>query len=197
MKNLAQKIIAVTGGIGSGKSSVLQILNDNGYPVFSCDEIVNNLYKDRKIKLQLKVLFPTAVKGEKRLTVDKKTLSKLCFESLENRKKLENFTHPLILKKAIGKIKKTKAPLCFLEVPLLFEGGYESLFDGVLVIVRDKKLRIESVKTRSNLTEMEILDRINAQIDYDKLNLSKYLVIVNDGNLDNLKEKTLKLIKNI
>lgn len=197
MKNLAQKIIAVTGGIGSGKSSVLEILSKNGYPVFSCDEILNDLYKDIKIKLQLKELFPTSVKGEKRLSVDRKTLSKLCFESLENRKKLENFTHPLILKKAIKKIKKTKAPLCFLEVPLLFEGGFESLFDGVLVVVRDKKLRIESVKTRSNLTEREIIYRINAQIDYDKLDLSKYIVIVNDGNLDSLKEKTLKLIKNI
>lgn len=197
MKNLAQKIIAVTGGIGSGKSSVLEILSKNGYPVFSCDEILNDLYKDRKIKLQLKGLFPTAVKGEKRLSVDRKTLSKLCFESLENRKKLENFTHPLILKKAINKIRKSKAPLCFLEVPLLFEGGFESLFDGVLVVVRDKKLRIESVKTRSNLTESEILDRMNAQIDYENLDLSKYIVIVNDGNLDSLKEKTLNIIKNV
>ena len=54
MKN--QKIVAVTGGIGSGKSSVLEILKGLGYPVFSCDEILNEVYSSRTVKKQLKKL---------------------------------------------------------------------------------------------------------------------------------------------
>ena len=191
----SQKIIAVTGGIGSGKSSVLKILNDLGYSVFSCDEILSEVYRSRSVKKQLKKLFPSAVKGLIILRVDRKTLSSIVFASPENRKKLENITHPEILRLAKEKIKKVGAKLSFLEVPLLFEGNYQDQFDGVIVVKRSLEDRISSVIARSNLTKKEVEKRISAQVDYDLLDLSKYIVIQNDGDLNSLKEKTLQAIE--
>ena len=101
-----KRIIAVTGGIGSGKSTVLNQLSKLGYPVFSCDEILNEVYSDKAVKEELKKMFPTAIIGNLRLSVDRKTLSNLCFSSPENRKKLEAITHPYILKKAINFLRK-------------------------------------------------------------------------------------------
>ena len=193
MKN--QKIIAVTGGIGSGKSSVLEILKGLGYPVFSCDEILNEVYSSRTVKKQLKKLFPSAIKGIFCLKIDRKALSKLVFSSPENRRKLESITHPEILRLAKEKIKKVGAFLSFLEVPLLFEGDYQDGFEGVIVVKRNIDDRINSVKSRSNLSREQVLSRISAQVDYDLLDLSKYIVIQNDGDLNSLKEKTLQAIE--
>ena len=80
------------------------------------------------------------------------------------------------------------------DIPLLYESGYENLFDKTVVIMRDKKQRIDSVKTRDNLSEEEILKRINSQFDYDNFTDINAVIIVNDGNF---KENLIKTIKNI
>ena len=82
-------------------------------------------------------------------------------------------------------------------MPLLFECNYQNHFDGVIVVMRDKKARIESVKLRSNLTEEQILARINNQVDYDKKDLSSYIIIKNDSDINALKEKVLKIAKEL
>lgn len=190
-----QKIIAVTGGIGSGKSSVLEQIKSLGYPVFSCDQILNEVYSSRTVKRQLKKIFPTAIKGIFCLKIDRKALSKLVFSSPENRRKLESITHPEILRLAKEKILKVGAILSFLEVPLLFEGNYQLGFDGVIVVKRNVEDRINSVMSRSSLTREQVLSRILAQVDYDSLDLTGYVVIENDKDLNSLKEKTLQAIE--
>ncbi|MBR3804269.1 MAG: dephospho-CoA kinase, partial [Clostridia bacterium] len=85
----------------------------------------------------------------------------------------------------------------FVEVPLLFERKYENKFDNVLVITRPLKDRIDSVKTRSNLTEEQIKARINAQVNYEQIDLSPYTVIMNDGDKTALKEKVLDAVKKL
>ena len=80
---------------------------------------------------------------------------------------------------------------------MLFEYGYQDRFDEIIVITRPKKERIESVKTRSKLTEEQVLERINNQIDYENTDLSKYTILVNDGDQNTLNEKILFLAKTI
>ena len=157
------KMIAITGGIGSGKSTATSILKELGYTVFSSDEIVSELYKTRRVAKIIKTLFPTAVKGLF-LKIDRKALSNIVFNDKEKLALLTNAITPLVLDEIIKRKERTKG-LCFAEVPLLFECNYQDKFDGVLVIYRPLKDRIESVKTRSNLTEQEILARISAQFD--------------------------------
>ena len=189
------KIIAITGGIGSGKSTVSSILEELNYTVFSSDKIVSDLYKKRSIRKILKRLFPTAVSGFF-LKVDRKAISKIVFNDKNKLALLTDTITPLVLEE-IFKRKRKISGVCFAEVPLLFECNYQNKFDGVLVVSRPLKDRIESVKTRSNLSEEEILSRINAQFDYETNSLSSYTVIANDGSLNDLKEKIIEYLKTI
>ena len=193
MKNLK---IALTGGIGSGKSTALKILQDAGYKTLSSDEIVSKLYEKRKVKKLLKKLFPNAVTGFFNLKIDRKQISKIVFSDKVIHQELTDLITPLVLQKINERTKSLTEPV-FVEVPLLFECGYQTEFDAVMVIMREKSTRVDSVKTRSNLTEEEIVARMNAQTDYDSFDLSPFAVIVNNGNLDALKEKVLSVAQNI
>ena len=193
---MAKKLFAITGGIGSGKSSVLAILKDAGYITLSSDQIVSQLYKTHRVKLLLKGLFPNAVSGERRLTINRAEISKQVFVDKNKHELLTKTITPLVLDEILKRAKRTNKPL-FVEVPLLFECDYQGYFDNVLVVMRDKNTRIESVKTRSKLTEQEILSRMNNQVDYDKKDLSSYIIIKNDSDIISLKEKVIKLAKEL
>lgn len=191
-----KKLIAITGGIGSGKSLVLDTFNKLGYPTLSSDKIVKNLYKKPKVKSLIKSIFPNAVKGEKKLRIDYKALSQLAFSNKENNQQLTKAITPLVLDEILRKAERYKNTT-FVEVPLLFECGFEERFDKTIVVLRDKNKRIESVKTRSNLTEQQVIDRMTFQVDYDKKDLSKFIVINNDKDKEQLKEQVFALIKKI
>ena len=193
---MAKKLIAITGGIGSGKSFALSVLLDAGFSVLSSDKITAELYEKRKVKLTLKKMFPSAVKGFFNPKIDRKAISKIVFSDKQKLKELTITITPLVIKEIKERAKKISGIL-FVEVPILFECGYQNEFDAVIIINRPIKERIESVKTRSNLTESEVLDRIKNQFDYQNSDLSSYILLNNDGDKDQLKEKLIKIIKNI
>ena len=182
--------VAVTGGIGSGKTSVLAILKNLGYKIYNCDESAKKALKNRKIIKSIKKQFPFAVSGVIFPRVNKKLLADKVFADEKARKQLEMITHPFIVNDVIKKAEK-EGGISFIEVPLLFEGGYQNLFDKTIVILRDKTERIKSVMERSNLTEKEVLARMNSQIEYDKKDFSNYIVIVNNGDKEQLEKDVL------
>ena len=190
------KIIALTGGIGSGKSLALEIIKNAGYKTLSSDEIVAELYQTRKVKKLLKALFPSAVTGFINLKIDRKKISEIVFSDVQMHKKLTSAITPLVLEQIKLRTRNCAQPV-FVEVPLLFECGYQIHFDGVIVLVRPKDMRIESVKTRSKLTEEQIIARMNAQTDYDTFDLSPYKVILNDGDVEALKTEIISLAKKL
>ena len=189
---MTKKLFAITGGIGSGKSSVLSALKDAGFLTLSSDQIVSELYKTHKVKVLLKQMFPSAVSGQKHLTINRAEIAKQVFFDKDKHKALTSTITPLVLQRILNKAKTLNKPL-FVEVPLLFECGYQNYFDGVIVVMRDKKERIESVKLRSNLSQDQILARMKNQVDYDALDKSSFIVITNDCDITELKERTIKL----
>ena len=189
--------IALTGGIGSGKTTALNTLRENGFAVFSCDEISHKFSDRRSVKKQMKKLFPQAVKGKIFIKVDRKKVAEEVFNDKEKLEKLNNLLHPLILKELLKKASRCGEKVAFIEVPLLFESGYEKYFDGVIIINRNIKERIDSVKIRSKLTEEEIIARMNNQADYENMDLSTYTVIKNEGNLVAFKKSVLAVAENI
>lgn len=192
MKN---KKIAITGGIGSGKSTVSKFLVELGYTVLSCDKIVSDLYEKRKIKLLLKKIFPDAVKGFFNPKIDRVKIASSAFSDKDLHSLLTLTITPLVMKEVEKKCQKLSGVI-FVEVPLLFECNYQNFFDAVLVVKRDKRARIDSVKSRSNLTEQQIIERINNQVDYDTIDLSPYTVIIND-DINALKDKIQSAINNL
>lgn len=183
--------IAITGGIGSGKSTVGKILKSRGEKVLSCDEIYSGLLEGEALTKKLAAEFGEEILSGGR--VDRKRLSALVFDNARLLKKLNKITHAEILNELI----KEAEGLTFCEVPLLFESGWEKYFDGVIVVLRDKNERINSVMTRSDLSREEAEKRVKTQINYDIYDFTKYYVIHNNQNLSYLEEQTLNILQKI
>ena len=190
-------IIGLTGGIGSGKSAALRALKKNGYKTVSCDDITRELYRRRSTLEYLQKVFPSAIKGDKVLTVDKKEISRIIFADKKKYAFLTEFLTKKTFDIAMRRAEKyaEKNGVAIVEVPLLFENNVQSAFDKVIVITRDKAERIAAVKKRSDLSEEEILSRINKQIDYDNVDLSAFAVIKNDGEVSDLAAAVLTAVK--
>ena len=184
------KRIAITGGIGSGKSTVLAVFRELGYPVFSCDEIYAELLTEPDFIKEIQAVFPQCVKGEK---LDRAELSKLVFSDTDGEiERLNALTHPRILERLLKNM--DGYPLAFAEVPLLYEGGFEQLFDGVIAVYREQEERIRAVQERSGLTREEVEKRIARQYPQEKLKERTEFVIENTGSEERLKEQAIQLI---
>ena len=117
------KLIAITGGIGSGKSEVVGILKILGHPVLSCDNFTPKAYQKWRSKRFFKKEFPQAVSKETGYYIDKKILGDIVFTNKEKYDKLNGFLLPIILKLVLRQAKKLKGKV-FIEVPLLFESNF-------------------------------------------------------------------------
>ena len=184
--------IAITGGIGSGKSFALKILKSLGYACISLDDVYNKLCQNESFVLKVCALTETEpdIAGGKK-ALDRAAVSKKVFNDKALLKKLDEFTHAQIFEEAFRQgapAEKNGEPV-FYEVPLLFEGNYEKLFDKVWVITRDKNARVKSAALRDKKSESEILEKIKNQVDYDNLNLSLHTIIKNDGSKSDLEER--------
>lgn len=183
--------IAITGGIGSGKSAVCRILKERGYPVFSCDEINHTLLSEKSYLNGLCALFPTCVKDG---NLQKTALAALVFSDKDALETLNAYAHPRIserLQRDMDAAQKT----CFAEVPLLFESGMAKQFDGAIVVLRNKEERIRAVVTRDGLTAEKAEARMKQQFDYDGPLPDGCLVIENDGDEAALREKVDEALK--
>ncbi|MBE7088909.1 MAG: dephospho-CoA kinase [Clostridiales bacterium] len=189
-----KKLIAITGGIGSGKSSVAKILKDFGYKVFSCDKIYVDLLNQGYFNKEFAKNFGKVFNEDGSL--NKKLLAQIVFTDKDKLNLLNNLTHKAIMNEVlIRAIQQNNT--CFVEVPLLFESNLQSQFDEVIVVKRNLDARIQSVIERDNLTEKEVKCRISNQFDYENANLSNYKVIINDGNINELINKINALLVKI
>lgn len=184
--------IAITGGIGSGKSLVCRMIKDAGYPVFSCDEIYKEIQNDPDYLSALERSFGDVVKNN---APDRKKLAAMVFFDAEKLKQLNAIAHPLIMKTLYGRMEQY--PVAFAEVPLLFESRCQTDFDKVIVVYRDFYKRIKAVCLRDGLTEKEVLARIKNQADYEKIIKEGHTVIYNDGDAKSLKENVERTLEKI
>lgn len=185
MKQNKKLKIAITGGIGSGKSTVANIIVQNGFPVYSCDKVYADLLNSGYFDNVFKNEFGEEIFVNDKLSKDL-LIKKLKKENSFN--KLNKITHPIIMQK-IFEISKGD-DVAFFEVPLLFESKLESEFDQIIVVLRDFEERIKSVINRDKKDKNSIELLAKRQIDYNNIDFAKYYVIHNDGNFDDLSAKT-------
>ena len=185
--------IAVTGGLGSGKSAFCAVLRKMGFPVFSCDEINRELWTDEAYRHALADAFPDCLTNG---AVDRTKLSAKVFSDERARDALNALSHPQIMHRLIGRMEACSGPV-FAEVPLLYEGGYEGLFDAVIALHRDKEARIAAVKTRDGLSADQALARMRGQFDPERLVQKRCLIVENDGGLDALSEKAAEALRTL
>lgn len=189
--------IAITGGIGSGKSTVAKIYKDLGYKVCSCDEIYKELLLDENfVNVVCSAMQIPPISHENGIiSIDKDLISQKVFNDIEAKKLLESITHPAIMKRANEIC--NNSDVCFVEVPLLFENGMEKDFDEVIVVLRAEEDRISAVVERDGLDRQKILNRIKNQINYENFSFIGHTVIYNDGDIAELKRKATDALEKI
>ena len=135
------KKVAITGGLATGKSTLLKILAELGQTVLSCDEIVHLLYEEEPLKEELVKLLGNEVldRGGR---INKKAILEKISRSDSLKKRLEEFIHNKVwefLERRFAELKSEGIKTVFVEVPLLFEAGWEKRFDEVWVIACKKE----------------------------------------------------------
>ena len=195
------KKIAITGGIGSGKSTVLALIKKRGFFVFSCDEIYREITSETPYIQEVKKLFPYAVKNGK---IDRKSLSKAVFESAILREELNKIAHPRIMQRMYALMNdKIDESAVFGEVPLLFEENLQANFDEIIVVLRQKALRVDNVVKRDGVSQDEAYKKMEAQFDYDdkakleNLRQPNVHFLLNDFSFEKLETNLDKILEKI
>jgi dephospho-CoA kinase len=181
-------VVALTGGIGSGKSEAAKKFAELGVPVTDVDVISHQLTAaNQPLLTDIKAAF-----GDAYITpegaLNRAAMRALIFSDEAARAKLNAILHPAIYIEAIKQLAQNKqAPYQILAIPLLFESPrYLSHINRVLLIDCDEATQIARVKKRSNLPEAEILQIINAQTPRDKMLSLADDIIKNDKNVTKL-----------
>jgi dephospho-CoA kinase len=169
------------------------MVEEMGYPVFSCDEIYQKMQSDTAFLSVMQENFGKKVVKEGKL--DKEALSFAVFSDRALLQKLDDVTHPLIMDRLYAEM--ANHAVAFAEVPLLFEGGFEKDFDRVIVVLRKEGERLAAVCKRDNITEEKVADRIKNQVNYEKIDLNGHTIIYNDGDLNALRKKVTSVIEEI
>ncbi len=186
-------IIGLTGNIGSGKSTVARLLRAWGYKVVDADELARRARENKKE--ELKRLFPEAFRGEE---LDTRALGRLVFSDPECLKALEALLHPEIRRLLEEELKGLEGErVVFLEIPLLFEKGWEGRLDGVLLVKAPLELRLERVMARSGLSREEVLARERAQMPEEEKAGRADWVLENRGGLEELEENLRTILRAI
>ncbi len=182
------KIIGLTGGIGSGKSIVTHYLSEKGVPIIDADLIARQIVKPSQPALPAIV----SVFGEDILTtsgeLDRKALGKIVFSDKQKRKQLEAILHPQIRKGIKNEIqnKKSDYPYILVDIPLLIEQNYQSLFDQIWVVDCLPEQQIQRVRQRDNLSRNEIKNIMASQANHQQRLHFADKVLDNSGSLDKL-----------
>lgn len=182
--------IAITGGIGSGKSYVADYIKSKGYKVLYADDIAKDLMEKGQINYQNIIAFFGQDILDSNNEIDRKKLRKIVFTDEKMREKLNSLTHPNIMKNIIENTNDDE--IYFVEIPLLFEEHLEEYFNQSWVVDCSIPVQISRVCARSNMTDDEVMVIINSQLDREE-KIKKANVVINseDPNLFDYIDKLL------
>lgn len=186
-------ILGLTGGIATGKSTVVNVFKNLGFPIVDADIIAREVVEPGSIGLaEIVSVFGTNIINSDG-SLNRKKLGVLIFSDAQKRKILNKILSPLIKERILAEIesKKDKASLIIVDIPLLYEGGYDKFVDQVAVVYIPEKLQLLRLMKRDHLSENEALQRIQSQLSIEEKKKNADIVFDNQENI----EKTKKLIE--
>lgn len=195
------KIYGLTGGIAAGKSTILDFFETYGCKVYDADQIARQVVEVGSVGLkQIVEKFGQEILNSDQ-TLNRQKLAGIVFSDSEQLQNLNNITRPLIKKRILKIIADTKVSdeqtISIFEIPLLFEGGYQPYFDGIITIYVNEKVQLKRLMNRNNLTKEVALDRINSQMSMSEKRDRADFVIDNSGDLTHLADEFDKLISQL
>lgn len=178
--------IAIIGGVGSGKSTVLDIIKRLGHSVVSTDELNRELLSDPQYLRLLSAAFPDAVKVN---VVDKEVLRNEIFSDRAKRLIINNIAHPIIKRKVLS----LKDDPLFVEVPLIAESGMAKDFDELILVSAKTRIRLKRIKERPGIKQIakKIID---SQLPEKKLKTYATITIYNNGTEEELECSVKKVL---
>lgn len=193
--------IAVTGGIGTGKSTVCKILQSDGYPVLYADQISKDILSTDKI-IQQNIVKEFGSGSFKDGKPNTKFLAEKVFSDPQKVKKINSILHPAVIKIINRKMDEglTKSNIVFVEAALIYEANMEDIFDYVLVVSASEQIKINRVVNSRKMNEEEVKKIISNQIPDDKKKSAADFVIENNGSELDLEKKVnfvLMVIKSL
>lgn len=175
------KLVAISGGIGSGKSVVSHLLTLLGYSVYDCDSRAKLLMnRSEDVKRELCEAFGDDVITPQE-TVNRDVLSKIIFGNAEALKTVNSIVHPRVVAEIMSLAGKCNDEYFFFETALPQESGLDKLADAVWLVTAPVEKRIERVIKRSGLTREQVMARIASQ-DYSNIKNNRVEYIINDEN---------------
>lgn len=193
------KVLGLTGGIGSGKSTVARLIAELGVPVLDADQLARDVVEPGRPALaEVAAAWPAAIGPDGR--VDRKRLAAIVFADPAQRLRLEAIMHPRIQALAgerLAALADQGETLAFYEASLLVESGRYKEFDGLVVVTASPETQLARVLARGDLTEAEARARIDAQLPLAaKVRLATHL-IDNDADMTSTRGEVERLVTSL
>lgn len=191
------KVIGITGGIGSGKSTVSRILQDLGAAIVDADKIAREVvHKGEQALNELVEYFGENILDENG-ELDRRVLADEVFGDIEKLKILNSITHKYIVQRMIEQVEKLKIEqineIIVVDAPIPVEHGFMDIVDEVWVVTADRETRIKRIMERNEFTLEQANDRLNSQIrDEEYIKLADE-VLVNNGSMEEIENSVAKL----
>jgi len=172
--------IGLTGGIGSGKTTVAAIFETIGIPVYYADDAAKRLMNTNE-ELKEAILKNFGEASYKNAELDRKYLAGIVFNNKEKLDLLNSLTHPVTIKDAADWMSRQTAPYVIKEAALLFESGAAELLDKVIGVYAPQHIRVQRVMQRDGLPAEDVMKRISRQIDEEmKMKLCDFVITNNE-----------------
>ena len=192
--------LGLTGGIASGKSTADEFFKKKKIPIIDSDLIAHRIMEIGQNGYKAVVdYFGTDILNDDQ-TINRRKLGGIVFNDKAKLKKLNELTHPLVhqeIKQQMAQYRANQEKLVVIDVPLLFESGFESLCNGVLVISITPELQIERLMKRNAFTKKEAIARISNQMPLSEKEKRATYVVANTGTIDDLEKKLSDLLQEI
>lgn len=185
-------VLGITGNIGCGKTTVAKMFEKLGAQVIEADKVGHLLLKRKKVKERLVRAFGRSILDE-RGEVVRKNLRGIVFKDRKKLTQLNRILHPLMAEEMKKMISSSPRSLIVVDAAVLFEAGWQSLVDKVLVVTSSYETQIRRIKETTNLSLEELEGIMQAQLPQEEKVKRADYVIENEGSLDELESKVKKL----
>lgn len=189
------RIIGLTGGIGSGKSTIAGYFKQAGVPVYIADDEAKKLMDSPEMVSKIQSVFEEKISENGKL--DKKKMADIVFSDPEQLEKLNNIVHPEVRNHFTEWVKvHHDHPFVIKEAAILFESGSYKDCDKIILVTAPKEIRIQRVMNRDKVSEKQVLERIAHQwSDEKKIPLSDY--IIHNADFSQSEKKVSEILKEL